>query len=41
VLGDDEREALERGDTDSEVSDLSKPENRFERSFGSVVEVSQ
>ena len=27
------------GETDSEVSDLSKPENRFERSFGSLVEV--
>jgi signal transduction histidine kinase len=39
VLGDDEREALESGNTDSEVSDLSKPENRFERSFGSLVEV--
>jgi two-component system, NarL family, sensor kinase len=39
VLGDDEQEALESGNTDSEVSDLSKPENRFERSFGSLVEV--
>jgi two-component system NarL family sensor kinase len=39
TLGDDEEEALDSGKTDSEVSDLSKPENRFERSFGSLVEV--
>jgi two-component system, NarL family, sensor kinase len=39
ALGDDEREALESGETDSEVSDLTRPENRFERSFGSLVEV--
>ena len=29
-LGADEREVLENGGTDAEVSDLSKPENRFE-----------
>ncbi len=39
VLGNDERDALASGNTNSEVSDLSKPENRFERSFGSLVEV--
>lgn len=39
VLGADEREAMAAGETKSEVSDLSKPENRLERSFGSLVEV--
>jgi two-component system NarL family sensor kinase len=39
VLGDDEQAALADGETDSEVSDLSRPENRYERSFGSLVEV--
>jgi two-component system NarL family sensor kinase len=39
ALGDDEQEALSDGETDSEVSDLSRPENRYERSFGSLVEV--
>jgi two-component system NarL family sensor kinase len=39
ALGGDERKALETGETDSEVSDLSRPENRLERSFGSLVEV--
>jgi len=38
-LGDDETEALQSGKTDAEVSDLSRLENRFERSFGSLVEV--
>lgn len=38
-LGDDETEALESGKTAAEVSDLSRPENHFERSFGSLVEV--
>jgi two-component system, NarL family, sensor kinase len=38
-LGSDELEALDAGLTRSEVSDLSKPENRFERSFGTLVEV--
>jgi len=38
-LGDDESEALETGRPDAEVSDLSRAENRFERSFGSLVEV--
>jgi two-component system NarL family sensor kinase len=39
TLGDDEQEALADGTTDSEVSDLTRPENRYERSFGSLVEV--
>jgi two-component system, NarL family, sensor kinase len=39
ALGDDEQEALTDGETDSEVSDLTRPENRYERSFGSLVEV--
>jgi two-component system, NarL family, sensor kinase len=39
ALGDDELNALRTGTTDSEVSDVSRPENRFERSFGSLVEV--
>jgi two-component system, NarL family, sensor kinase len=39
ALGDDEQEALADSKTDSEVSDLSRPENRFERGFGSLVEV--
>ena len=38
-LGPDEREALEAGVTDAELSDLSKPENVFERDDGSLLEV--
>ncbi len=38
-LGQDELEALERGGVTAEVSDLSRPENRFERSFGDLLEV--
>ena len=38
-LGADEREILTEGGTDAEVSDLSKPENRFERDIGGMVEV--
>jgi two-component system, NarL family, sensor kinase len=38
-LGSDERAALQAGHTNSDVSDLSRPENRFERVFGSLVEV--
>jgi signal transduction histidine kinase len=33
-LGDDELEILENGGTDAEISDLSGPENRFERAIG-------
>src|SRR3954451_13947159 len=38
-LGADEREALDSGRTDAELSDLSKPENRFERGQGDLYEV--
>jgi two-component system NarL family sensor kinase len=38
-LGDEEREILEHGGTDAEVSDLSKAENVDERSFGRLLEV--
>jgi two-component system, NarL family, sensor kinase len=38
-LGDDEREAIEHQATDAEVSDLSRPENRFERSHAKLLEV--
>ena len=38
-LGDDELAALRSGRPDAEVSDLSKPENRFERPFGQLLEV--
>ena len=39
ALGPEEREALATGATEAEVSDLSKPENRFERDEGSLLEV--
>ena len=38
-LGGDEQEILEQGGTDAEVSDLSQPENRFERGGDGLVEV--
>jgi signal transduction histidine kinase len=38
-LGDDEREAIADGTTDAEVSDLSRPENRYERSHEKLLEV--
>lgn len=38
-LGDDEVEAMATGRIEAEVSDLTKPENRFERSFGKLLEV--
>ncbi len=38
-LGDDETEALENGQTDSEISDLTRPENIYEQSFGKLLEV--
>ncbi|GAA1920741.1 hypothetical protein GCM10009737_22840 [Nocardioides lentus] len=34
ALGPDEVEVLEQGGTDAEISDLSRPENRFERDLG-------
>lgn len=38
-LGDDELEAIRTEGVTAEVSDLSKPENRFERRYGDLVEV--
>ena len=38
-LGADELEVLEQGGVDAGVSDLTKPENRFERNYGELVEV--
>jgi signal transduction histidine kinase len=38
-LGADEVEALDEGRIEAEVSDLSKPENRFERSHDKLLEV--
>ena len=38
-LGDDERAALATGVVDAEVSDLQKPENRFERVHKKLLEV--
>ena len=38
-LDEDERAVLDSGGSDAEISDLSKPENRFERGNGDVVEV--
>ena len=39
ALGEDEQQALATGDAEAEVADLSKPENRFERDEGSLLEV--
>ncbi|MFL5944975.1 MAG: sensor histidine kinase [Gaiellaceae bacterium] len=38
-LGAEEQHALAGGDTEAEVSDLSRPENRFERRFDKLLEV--
>jgi two-component system, NarL family, sensor kinase len=38
-LGEDERAVLADGSTDAEISDLSKPENRFESGHGGLLEV--
>jgi signal transduction histidine kinase len=38
-LGEEELENIESGLVDAEVSDLSKPENRFERQFDKLLEV--
>jgi two-component system NarL family sensor kinase len=38
-LGADDQEALEDGVTRAELSDLSRPENRYERSNGQLLEV--
>lgn len=40
-LGDEEHETLLDGGSDAELSDLSKPENRYERSAGKLLEVYQ
>jgi len=37
-LGAEEREILEKGGTDAELSDLSKPENKYERQFDKLLE---
>jgi two-component system, NarL family, sensor kinase len=38
-LGEEEREVLEHGTTEAEVSDLSRPENGFERTSDGLLEV--
>jgi signal transduction histidine kinase len=38
-LGDDERAAMRSGRIEAEVSNLSRPENRFERQYGKLLEV--
>ena len=37
-LGAEEREILEKGGAEAELSDLSKPENRYERQYGQLLE---
>ena len=39
ALGEDEQQAFTTGDTEAEVADLSRPENRFERDEGPLLEV--
>jgi signal transduction histidine kinase len=39
VLGEEELSALDHGVIEAEVSNLSKPENRFEKPFGKLLEV--
>ncbi|HTI34778.1 MAG TPA: ATP-binding protein [Miltoncostaea sp.] len=39
ALGADEQQAFTTGDTEAEVADLSRPENRFERDEGPLLEV--
>jgi len=39
TLGDEERQSLGTGAIEAEVSNLDKPENRFERDFGRLLEV--
>ncbi len=41
ALGDDESEALRTGRSAAEVSDLTRPENRFERPYHKLLEVYQ
>jgi len=37
-LGAEEREILEKGGAEAELSDLSKPENQYERQYGQLLE---
>jgi two-component system NarL family sensor kinase len=37
-LGDEEQEILHEGGAEAELSDLSKPENRYERQYGKLLE---
>ena len=37
-LGEDERDTLRTGSPDAELSDVSEPENQYERSFGELLE---
>ena len=39
ALGEDEQAAIANGETEADVSDLQRPENRFERRFGKLLEV--
>ncbi|WP_088320730.1 ATP-binding protein [Kineosporia sp. R_H_3] len=39
VLGDEEKEAIERSQSDAEISELGKPENEYERNLGTLLEV--
>ena len=39
TLGADDLEVLDRGGVAAEVSDLTRPENRFERKYGELLEV--
>jgi signal transduction histidine kinase len=39
TLGEDEQAAVLAGKTEADVSDLRRPENRFERRFGKLLEV--
>lgn len=39
ALGADERAAMLAGKTEADISDLRRPENRFERRFGKLLEV--
>jgi signal transduction histidine kinase len=39
VLGEDDREVLENPTTVAEVSDLTRPENAYERGYGKLLEV--
>jgi len=38
-LGEDQREVLQRGASDADISDLRRPENRFEQGSGGLLEV--